>query len=585
VTALPPALAPWAVELEQLPRDLALGLYPLIARLASALGSLSARALAASPEPDGYEGLGRRGPYTRLLPSEWLLAWEMPDEFLRRAASAEHAFLQLKHAQLAGTRRSLLLFDSGPQVLGAPRIVQLALLIVLARRARAAGAELAFGVLQGKPGSWSREVTPAGMVSLLETRCAREASQYDAQGWLEQIGPLQRSDDLWLLGGRDLERLAELASWPRVVLEEPLACEERIVSVRVLRADKHAVALTLELPPPSLCARLLRDPLSAARAPARPASLPFDELRPIAFAGDGRRVQVWLQGGTMATFPVPNSPRATPGKVRTFTPRTGEQLIGFGSFGRRLMALTRGDGHFYTQNCGAEGPDQRTRAFVIRERGLPGMMSPGQILASGRERWFLTDSGELYAIDRPGTRLERVARTVAAAVAPGGGLLRAFAEGANLVVGGAPKQYGRKPIAELTTILLPGVAVQRVLFGHGWGDSRCVALVHDEGPVGIATWPKRGLELVNLPRGASVRGVITCDGEPCVVLLDADCRVLRAYGQRLDRELARPGSEIAQVAASASTQHVAYLTRAGELVVYSLLHHEVVLRVRAEPQP
>ena len=43
-------------------------------------------------EIDGYAGLARRGDFERLLLSEWLLADEMPDEFIRRATSNELAF-------------------------------------------------------------------------------------------------------------------------------------------------------------------------------------------------------------------------------------------------------------------------------------------------------------------------------------------------------------------------------------------------------------------------------------------------------------------------------------------------------------
>ncbi len=47
--------------------------------------------------PDGYDGIGRRGSYDRLLASEWLIHDELPDEFLRRVVSGEHAFLRRLH--------------------------------------------------------------------------------------------------------------------------------------------------------------------------------------------------------------------------------------------------------------------------------------------------------------------------------------------------------------------------------------------------------------------------------------------------------------------------------------------------------
>ena len=48
-------------------------------------------------------------------------------------------------------RLIIVLFDAGPLQLGAARLVHLALLILLARRAQEAGAELRWGILQNAP--------------------------------------------------------------------------------------------------------------------------------------------------------------------------------------------------------------------------------------------------------------------------------------------------------------------------------------------------------------------------------------------------------------------------------------------------
>ena len=128
-----------------------------------------------SGEPDGFDGVDRRGALERLLPGEWQLAVDAPDEFLRRYEQGELAYFRLGFATDSQPTTSLVLFDTGPDQLGRPRIAQLATLVVLARRARAAGAELRWGTLHRDtryPAAGSH-----ALERLLESRtfqCARE---------------------------------------------------------------------------------------------------------------------------------------------------------------------------------------------------------------------------------------------------------------------------------------------------------------------------------------------------------------------------------------------------------------------------
>ena len=122
MSALPPALRPWASQLSLFPLDLALHLGPYVARLSAALGSLRPRGETDGGEPQGYDGITRRGTFDRLLVSEWLWALEAPDELVRRAAFGELSFLKPAFHQPRGARRTVALLDAGPDQLGAPRI-------------------------------------------------------------------------------------------------------------------------------------------------------------------------------------------------------------------------------------------------------------------------------------------------------------------------------------------------------------------------------------------------------------------------------------------------------------------------------
>lgn len=137
---LPPALESWRPELETLPKQLVLDLQPLLPLLASLLGPMHAPPVQGQGEPDGMDGLDRRGPYERLVASEWLLADEVPLEFLRRAVDGEHLFSRVRRVEPSATRRCVVLMDTGPEMLGGPRLVQLVAWLALARRARRAGA-------------------------------------------------------------------------------------------------------------------------------------------------------------------------------------------------------------------------------------------------------------------------------------------------------------------------------------------------------------------------------------------------------------------------------------------------------------
>lgn len=120
-------------------------------------------------EPDGYDGISRRGHYERLLLSEWLLADLEPIEFLRRASEGEHNFHSLRKQDPVGGRASLLLFDVGPDQRGAPRLAHLAFAIAFQLRAQRAHAELLWGLLQ-HPGQLQRDFGREQIRTLLAKR-------------------------------------------------------------------------------------------------------------------------------------------------------------------------------------------------------------------------------------------------------------------------------------------------------------------------------------------------------------------------------------------------------------------------------
>ena len=110
--------------------------------------------------PLGVEGLARRGPWERLLHSEWALLDVAPIEFLRRAADRELRFVELERERRAPPVTLEVRFDSGPACLGRVRAAQAAVLLACAARALAHDLELRWGNLsdddlhEGLPDDW-----------------------------------------------------------------------------------------------------------------------------------------------------------------------------------------------------------------------------------------------------------------------------------------------------------------------------------------------------------------------------------------------------------------------------------------------
>ncbi|MDC0670814.1 hypothetical protein [Nannocystis radixulma] len=340
VHVLPPALAPWAPWLELFPAELALSLGPMVQRLAAALGPFTTPAHSGHGEPDGFSGLDRRGVYERLLPSEWLLAELAPDEFLRRAAASEHAFLRLERREPAKARTSVILFDAGPSQLGSPRLAHLAALLALARRASLGRAALAWGVLQAPDVPLVDAVTRDTIRALLARRTAVAPTAADVQSWRTCLGG-QDHKDIWLIGGPTLRRLA----WPGVAtveLRDVLGAEPPELAADLCTAAGRTVAVRLPLPDGPTCVRLIRDPFPpdrgrpSARDRRRTRRVPATNL---VIANDGSRVFAGAQGGGVIVYPVPHSAQGGVGKPKLHFPELRHSPATIGWYNRGSAAL------------------------------------------------------------------------------------------------------------------------------------------------------------------------------------------------------------------------------------------------------
>lgn len=338
---LPRVLQPWAELLHLFPHDNALALGTLLRRLAIAIGPMQLDPLLGQDEPDGYSGLHNRGDYQRLLLSEWLLAEQEPDEFMRRAIMGEQLFYQPLRLDNKASKASVVLFDSGPAQLGSARIVQLALLILLARRAQAAGAEFYWGVLQKPDTGLIAQITTGQIQRWLRTRTLQFVSSEHITPWQSQLNEIAGIAELWLVSPHLAEQL--IASDRCIVIEEALIPAQRQVNVSVLQNHRwHQIRL--DLPDEKSCTRLLRDPFKSVSTTPVGSAKRIADSGSLLFSQCGRKLAVLLEDGTVAVYPVPNSARQPASQPRLFTPASQEQLLALQMLKKRIHALTS-DGH------------------------------------------------------------------------------------------------------------------------------------------------------------------------------------------------------------------------------------------------
>lgn len=588
---LPAALHRWREALTLFPPEIAGALGSMIRRLDVAIGPLQVSAGSGTGEPDGLDGIDRRGKYEHLLLSEWLLAEEAPEEFARRASMGEHSFLRTARRDQTGARVSIALFDAGPGQWGAPRIAHLAALIVLARRAEMAGAAFHWGILQGpENGLRSDPMSPASVTGLLEGRDARDAPWAALTEGGEWRDLTSHIDDVWIISGP----LRALEHTPRLEVADPLDPEDRRLDAAVYTPRRIVRRVSLPLPEERLCARLLRDPFSTAAAghvrvegAAAPGSTLF-------FSGNGSKLITRTPSGEVVFHPIPNSPRAGVGRPRVYRSRTGRPAVAAGRIGRSAVILTRSpEGDAFRLECVSGKLDLPQGDFLIvpdpdltaAEIGLfPCLEMPG----AGRFKsgvCFLLDgtlvrvAGSVDAADSGVEPAADVLATEVAAISPvAGSVAWVVRSSGGWVCDGWPLEPGE----EGARYDEPGFSA---FYGFGGGG---VVVLGMERADGRWTLVDSGHETnVIPPPGTRVVGVSakTLESGAGLVLLEADGRTLSVVAPRWSHCLLPAPDPITHVATDPFAPHVAYSTESGELTVYSLKFEAPVYQFSPEAPP
>jgi hypothetical protein len=594
VVDLPAALVPWSRELAIFPREIALELGPVVRRLAALVGS-AIPSRAASGEPDGFDGLARRGSYERLLHSEWLLADELPDEFARRAAMHEHLFLAVARQQRVQHPLAVALFDCGPSQLGTPRLAHIAALVVLARRAAAAEAAFRWGVLQN-PTRLFDDVTAANVMSLLEARTAAEARQEHLDAWLDTLegdaGGHGTIGELWLVGPSRLARFERVRRQWHLEIEDPLDSAKDQLRAAVRHDARHDPPVLLDLPSPDVCTRLLRDPFAGSAAPQATQPKAFAIVSNVLFDYAGHVVLGRAAGGNLVVQPFTNSPKAK-SAPRARLVKTGPGVVIAAMWRRRVChSVTLDEEGLRIENSVA---DSETRFYKWPEDGIfpigatpkfPANLEPILTPEPYGSVMFVDAAGDLWNSPRNGP-LEHVAGNIAAVLSG--------PKFSTLLIQRAPDEswrvlrytFSRLPDIRLTEIRRQPEAGQRAFFGYGGlpteKEPNLLALELNSGWLVI---DKRGDHLLMPPPGCTVVGAAAAPltgGAPALVLLEENQREITLAGRGSMVTQWRTNTRIAHVTVSAVRPHIAWVTEAG-VEIASLTTGHRLFRSAIEPE-
>ncbi|GAA0950722.1 hypothetical protein GCM10009554_51150 [Kribbella koreensis] len=339
---LPPALQPWAEPLSVLDAELAVALGPLVRQLDQLITRQDLGAGTHGPL-DGYDGITRQGSPTRMLISEWALADAVPDEFLRRAVNAELLYLEPSYQQDRARASMAVLVDTGPDQLGAARLVQLATLIVLLRRAAARGQDLSLGVLTATPGAWLTGDPKHLLHKWLTSRTPTDPSPTAVAAWT--TAPAEETDtnfdEVWVLAGSRLAKA--LPGTRRVLVTRECAWDEAGATAAEVRLAGDRVELAL--PRHDLGIRALR---GAALRPAAGSSGVPTGARFGTFTGSPRRlIARGNESDELVALTLTGNPKTRPKQYKLPGP-----VLAAGCFSRRTMALFLQDGHLQIRSFG-----------------------------------------------------------------------------------------------------------------------------------------------------------------------------------------------------------------------------------------
>lgn len=314
----------------------------MLLRLQALVGRMAGVAPSPDALPDGVGRLARRGEYRHLLLSQWALLDAAPDEFMRRAAGGELLFSAPEPQVQRRARICVALFDTGPAQLGEPRLVQIALFILLARRALDAGATFQWGTMQAPQLLRTGHGRDALRV-LLAARTLTRVGAPALAGWNASLARLGADADVWQVGAPGAAVVRRATA--QACIEARLL--DNLLDVSIVQGGGTR-RLQLELPTPDVGARLLRHRFEEAAAPAplgARRSHALSRMHAPHFGVCGSWIAATTVDGGSVLHAIANSARGQAGKPRRFRPPSQVTELGVALFGKQLARVVSNGTH------------------------------------------------------------------------------------------------------------------------------------------------------------------------------------------------------------------------------------------------
>jgi hypothetical protein len=578
--ALPSSLAPWSRQLELFPPELSLAVGPLVQRIAAAIDPLHLEDAPGDDDPDGFDGLVNRGSYERLIASDWLLAEEIPEEFERRATMREHLFLKTAKRNRAHGLGSIVLFDSGPEQLGSPRLAHLAILIVLIRRADRARANFAWGILQNPGRAFLHGSGKSEMIELLRARTSANVSDSSLNDWMERSLEMSRPEEIWLVGGQRLHQISPHHVVSRVKVEDVLEPEVRQVSVEIQRPKGRPRRVLLDLPGDGACARLLRDPYQIRVGVSRKLS-PAATASGLIFAHGGRNLFTTTADGTLMSFPVPRAPFDAAGDAKQHALGNIGRIVAANRVRRSTTVVSLAEISLRISYVGKKSYPPPGHYFLRHDQFVwPREDHQGLLFPCVRSPVSKSEKSCLFVLDGSGNlfRLATVADEQVALLEESGVL-------ALTSLAGIPAYLRMDKVKRTVEYTYAGLGryrtavsrdsdpVEKAFFGFGAETQPLFCLLAiQKGPFNwlVVSGENRSKE-IRTDQGQEIVGVIQ---EPpyaeALISLRENRHVITLKAHNWERTLFESQDSIAHLTVCQSRPWIAYLTTKGDITVYSL---------------
>lgn len=582
---LPAGLAPWAKHLQIFPEEISLILGGYARKLSPFISPITSSSEDTNGEPNGYDGVARRGIYERLLLSELALADDFGDEFVRRAVMGEHLFLNLAKVAPSAKRVSIALFDAGAMQLGVPRIAHIAAFIVLARRAEAAGATFLWGVLQDAKQLVISDDTEASIKILLESRTANDVTETDIAEWLEKLRDVDKPSDVWLVGSENLERFETAKNFSRLYVEESLELKKRELTLKIKSAGSAEKLTILELPQPNICTRLLRNPFEIIQKAEFSSARLDGKVTNFFFDNTGSKLFAKLDSSDILCFAVQNMPSS--GKIYPTIYRSdnARKYAAVGRLKKAIAVVSKVDDktirleyrkYGFGLKEGLYRSSEAEIAFPEDENGLLQIYNvrprkfhydESAILDANRKLFLLSQIGkDRYESEEPVGAARLLATDVLAVTQ---------AEEQFVYIGcedGNEYHFIVSISDKIERHSLAGKRLKRAMFGRGEAGKKICAFEDTSGNWKIPDEGKKE-RIMPQPKGEVV--VVFHDAriapESGFFELMDDRRTVEfcwAYGRR--KPILTAEAEIVKIEFSPRSPMLAYQTAGGELVIYSL---------------